>query len=241
MDVDGTLVDSEREGHRVAFNRAFATLGLPYSWSPEVYGCLLDTTGGRRRMAGFLREQGLEEADAEPLAGKAHRLKTRFFEELVLDGAVPLRAGVAELVQDLRDTGVPIHVATTGTRAWVEPLLARHFDRSTFGLVVTGSEVPTLKPAPDAYVAVLRRAGISPAGVVAVEDSRNGLRSAHAAGLRCIVAPNEYTHGDVSTAELVVSGFGPDAVRIGGLDAPLSRGRVTSATLDAVARAQLTW
>ena len=237
MDVDGTLVDSERDGHRVAFNHAFATLGLPYSWSAEAYGHLLDTAGGRRRIAGFLRDQGLADAEAESIAVEAHRLKSRFFELLVLEGAVPLREGVRDLVQDLRDAGVRLHVATTGSRSWVEPLLAHHFDRSTFELVVTGSDVTTLKPAPDVYSAVLRGAGLTPDGVVAVEDSHHGLLAAHGAGLRCVVVPNEYTHADVSAADLVVSSFGPDAEWISGVAVPLPGRRISRATLDAVASA----
>ena len=47
FDVDGTLADTERDGHRVAFNRAFAEAGLDWDWSPELYGRLLDVTGGK--------------------------------------------------------------------------------------------------------------------------------------------------------------------------------------------------
>ena len=62
FDVDGTLVDSERHGHRVAFNLAFEEFGLPYRWGEEEYGELLRTTGGRRRIDGYLRSKGVDEA-----------------------------------------------------------------------------------------------------------------------------------------------------------------------------------
>lgn len=237
FDVDGTLVDSERDGHRVAFNRAFEVMGLPYRWSAEVYGCLLATAGGQRRLAGYLREQGHGADEADVLAGGLHRLKTALFTELVLDGEIGLRPGVRALVEELGDHGVPLYVATTGTRTWVDPLLAHHFGQDTFELVITGTEVTTLKPAPDVYLELLRRAQLRPDGVVAIEDSVNGLRSAQGAGLACVVVPNEYTSGDVSPAALVLSGFGPGARRISGVDAPVLGGRVSPATLDAVATA----
>ena len=54
FDVDGTLADTERDGHRVAFNRAFAEAGLDWDWTPELYGRLLDVTGGKERIRHFL-------------------------------------------------------------------------------------------------------------------------------------------------------------------------------------------
>ena len=128
--------------------------------------------------------------------------------ELVQSGLIPLRAGVAEVIEELRHDAVPLHVATTGTRVWVDAVLAQHFPAGTFEVVVTGDDVATLKPAPDAYLEVLRRLGAGPEGFVAVEDSLNGLKAAQAAGLPCLVAPNEYTRGDISAADLVVDGFG---------------------------------
>jgi HAD superfamily hydrolase (TIGR01509 family) len=78
-----------------------------------------------------------------------------------------------------------MHVGTTGTRAWVEPLLDRVFgDR--FQTIVTGTEVPELKPSPAVYHEVLKRTGCSPEHTVAVEDSANGVRAAVAAGLHCL-------------------------------------------------------
>lgn len=235
LDVDGTLVDSERDGHRVAFNHAFEDAGLPYRWGVEEYGRLLRITGGRHRLEAYLREQGHEEGDAAELAGKLHESKTALFREMVQSGAVPLRPGVARLVADLRRAGVRTFVATTGSRAWVEPLLAHHFGPGAFELVVTGTEVTRLKPDPAVYDAVLDEAGLDPAGVVAVEDSANGLRSAQGAGLACLVVTNDYTRDhDLAGAALVVDGFGPGARRVAGAEAPLPDGTVTVDTLAAL-------
>lgn len=210
FDVDGTLVDSERDGHRVAFNEAFAEFGLPYRWDVDEYGELLKTTGGRHRLEGYLLKQGVDPDEAADLAVRLHRRKTDLFTELVESGAIPLRPGVADFIDDLKAHGIPRHVATTGTRQWVHAVLAQHFSADTFDVVVVGEDVETLKPAPDAYLEVLRRLDAAPDGYVAIEDSLNGLHAAHAAGLPCAMVPNDYTHGDISAADLIASAFGDD-------------------------------
>lgn len=237
LDVDGTLVDSERDGHRVAFNQAFEDAGLPYRWGVEEYGDHLRVTGGRRRIEAFLLEEGHDPGDAAEQARKLHEAKTGIFREMVRGGDVPLRPGVARLVAELDAAGVRLFVATTGSRAWVEPLLDRHFGEGAFELVVTGTEVTRLKPDPAVYEAVLQAAGLDTSGVVAIEDSANGLVAARGALLPCLVVTNDYTvHHDLTGAALVVDGFGPGAQRVAGADVPLPDGAVTVATLAALAR-----
>jgi HAD superfamily hydrolase (TIGR01509 family) len=241
FDVDGTLVDSEREGHRVAFNMAFSEAGLSHHWDVETYGRLLEITGGQRRLASFLREYGHDQHDADGLAAKLHRSKNRSLAEIIKSGGISLRPGVRTLVEGLRDHGIRMFIATTGSREWVVPLLGQHFEAATFELMVTGSDVERLKPDPEVYLKTLSIAGLTPSGVIAVEDSRNGLRSAHAAGLNCLVVVNDYTSDDdVTAAALVVDGFGPAARRLSGrMDVPIPGGTVTFETL--VALAGLSW
>lgn len=234
FDVDGTLVDSERHGHRVAFNEAFAVLGMPDRWGEEEYGELLAVTGGQRRLTAYLVGSGLSQSEAEPLAERLHRIKTGGFRDMARSGAVPLVPGVRRLVTGLQRWGVRLFVATTGSREWVEPLLDHHFGLSTFERVVTGADVASLKPEPDVYLEVLTGAQLDPARVVAVEDSSNGLRAAHGAGIACLVVRNDYTDPDVGDAELVVSGFGPHARIESGAPAPMPHGLVTIETLEAL-------
>lgn len=209
FDVDGTLVDSERDGHRIAFNRAFAELGLPDRWDEELYGRLLEVTGGARRIDTWLREQGMEEAERRRLVPRLHERKTALFQQLVTEGAIDPRPGVNELLDDLDAAGVRLAVATTGTRSWVEPLLDRLFGIGRFPVVVTGDDVPKRKPDPSAYLMALDGLGADPRAVVAVEDSEPGLVAARAAGLTCAVVVNDYTAGhDLTEADLVLDGFG---------------------------------
>lgn len=207
FDVDGTLVDSERDGHRVAFNAAFAEAGLPDRWEVEQYGKLLKVAGGAQRLAFWFEQQGRPAEEARELAHRLHRTKTRIMRQMAADGQIRARPGARELIERLRSHGVRLHVATTGTRAWVEPLL-KHAFGEPFDTVTTGTEVPVLKPSPAVYLDVLIQTGLSPDHAVAVEDSSNGVRSAVAAGLRCVAAQNAYTRtDDLSAAVLVADGL----------------------------------
>jgi HAD superfamily hydrolase (TIGR01509 family) len=209
FDVDGTLVDSERDGHRVAFNLAFEEFGLPDRWDEEEYGRLLATTGGQRRLHRYFSEQGMPEAERDDLVPKLHGRKTELFVAMAGDGSVPARPGVERLLDDLAAAGVPAAVATTGSRTWVEPLLDRLFGLERFRTVVTGDEAEERKPEPDAYLMALDHLGVTASQSVAVEDSDNGVRSARAAGLPVVAVVNGYTAGQaLEGAVLVMDGFG---------------------------------
>jgi HAD superfamily hydrolase (TIGR01509 family) len=213
LDVDGTLVDSERDGHRVAFNRAFEEAGLPDRWDAELYGELLEITGGDRRIKAYFERRGAPADEAAELARRLHPRKTEIFAEMARNGEIEPRAGVRELLEELEDAGVRLAVATTGTSAWVHPLLDRLFGAGRFELVVTAEEAPKLKPDPSAHLRALQGLGLAPAAAPAIEDSRNGLRAAKSAGLACVIVVNDYTREqDFEAADLVLDGFGvPDA------------------------------
>jgi HAD superfamily hydrolase (TIGR01509 family) len=209
FDVDGTLVDSERDGHRVAFNRAFDDAGLPYHWDVEQYGELLRVTGGAARIAFYLEQHGLGTNERQLLSRRLHSRKTEIFTDMVEFGQVPPRPGVGRLLAELQDAGVRLAIATTGTATWVHPLLDSVFGDSRFEVVVTSREASALKPDPEAYQLVLERLGVPACAAVALEDSRNGLLSAKAAGMACVVVVNDYSRDqDLSDADLVLDGFG---------------------------------
>ncbi|MFN2495816.1 MAG: HAD-IA family hydrolase [Pseudonocardiaceae bacterium] len=205
FDVDGTLADTERDGHRVAFNEAFAAAGLDYRWGVQEYGELLTLTGGRRRITRYLESRGHCAAEAAALAAELHQDKTRRFAALVRAGAIQARPGAAELISALRAEGVATAVATTGTEDCVLPLLDTLFGLDAFDVVVTGSEVTDLKPDPAVYREAMARLQVSPSGAVAVEDSANGVQAAVAAELRCVAVVNGYTRDqDLSGAVAVL-------------------------------------
>ncbi|HEY5318563.1 MAG TPA: HAD-IA family hydrolase [Solirubrobacteraceae bacterium] len=216
FDVDGTLVDSERDGHRVAFNRAFEEAGLPDRWDVELYGELLEITGGDRRIKAYFDRRGMPDDEASELARRLHPRKTEIFAEMARQGEIEPRPGIHELLSELEGAGVRLAVATTGTGAWVHPLLEKSFGPGRFEIVVTADEAPNRKPDPSAHLLAVERLGLGGAACAAapaIEDSRNGLVAAKAAGLACVIVVNDYTcEQDFEAADLVLDGFGaPDA------------------------------
>jgi len=210
FDVDGTLVDSERHGHRVAFNRAFEALGLPWRWDEHTYGELLHVTGGQRRIGGYLAGRGVPGAERAELVPALHARKTAILQAMVEDGAIEIRPGVARLLHELAGTGVALAVGTTGSRSWVEVLLDRLLPETSWDAVVTGDDVTHRKPDSEVFETALLRLGRArPSGCVVVEDSAEGLAAARAGGLACVVVVNGYTvDHDLAGADLVLDGFG---------------------------------
>ncbi|GAA0946552.1 HAD-IA family hydrolase [Pseudonocardia zijingensis] len=215
FDVDGTLADTERDGHRPAFNAAFAEHGLDVEWGAAEYGRLLTITGGARRIAADLRERGVAGDEADELAARVHRTKTALFTSLVTSGAIVARPGLPELVADLAAGGVRLAVATTGRRTWVEPLVDRLLAPHPVEVIVTGDDVADLKPDPEVYLRALAALGLEARDALAVEDSAVGLRAATAAGLATVVVTNGYTADqDFTGAAAVLPGFdGPEPLR----------------------------
>lgn len=193
FDVDGTLAETE-ELHRRAFNDTFAAIGVDWHWDRDDYRELLTTTGGKERIARFLRHQA---GDPAPMpVAEIHALKTARYVELMAAGQIELRPGIAQLIHEAQLAGVLLAVATTTSLPNVDALcravLRRPAER-IFEVVAAGDMVPAKKPAPDVYLLVLERLGLEAADCVVLEDSRNGLRAAKAAGLRCLVSPGFYT------------------------------------------------
>jgi HAD superfamily hydrolase (TIGR01509 family) len=201
FDVDGTLAETE-EGHREAFNRAFRDAGLPWSWDQEIYRKLLAVTGGKERIRYFIENFGAEGAPREGLdefIRALHANKTLAYTEIVKSGCLELRPGVRELITEARNRGYRLAIATTTTPANIDALLTATFAGAAQGLfdvICAGDSVPNKKPAPDVYLKALEELRLPAGSCVAIEDSRNGLLSAHAAGIATIVTPCLYTHGE---------------------------------------------
>lgn len=207
FDVDGTLADTERDGHRPAFNAAFAEHGLDVTWTAEEYGRLLTTAGGQRRIAADLKARGMGE-EADDIAVAVHTTKTALFRKSVIEGGIEPRPGLPELVEGLVDAGIRLAVATTGRRSWVDPLVTRLLGKDVPEVVMTGDDVTNLKPDPEVYLRTLEALRLPPHEVLAVEDSAVGLAAATAAGLATIVVTNGYTADqDFPGAAVVLPAF----------------------------------
>ena len=210
FDVDGTLADTERDGHRVAFNRAFADAKLDWSWDVETYGVLLKVTGGKERVRYFIEKfQPVFDVpvDLDGFIRKLHQSKTRHYVELLQTGAIPLRPGVERLLNEARSAGMRLGIATTTTPENVTALLAATLGPESidwFEVIAAGDVVPRKKPAPDIFLYALREMHLPAAECMAFEDSKNGLLSSMQAGLNTIVTVNGYTRNDKFDGAVIV-------------------------------------
>ena len=210
FDVDGTLSETE-ETHRKAFNRAFKHAGLSWHWNQDLYRELLGVTGGKERIRHFIENSGAEVVSQDKLdefIRTLHAEKTTAYTQMVTSGEVELRPGIRKLIADAKELGYRLAIATTTTPANIDALLATTFGsdgHDIFEVVCAGDSVPNKKPAPDVYLLALEKLGLPAERCVAIEDSRNGLLSSHAAGIATIVTPGIYTRDqDFSEAVLVI-------------------------------------
>ncbi len=215
FDVDGTLAETERDGHRVAFNQAFRDFGLPWHWPIGLYGQLLKIAGGKERIRYFIeRYQPLlsYSGDLNNLILELHRAKTAHFRALVLEHAIPLRPGVKRLIDEARGHQVRLAIATTSAKDNVIPLLETLLGPTSpqwFEVIAAGDMVPQKKPAPDIYHLVIRTMGLNPARCLVLEDSQQGLEASTAAGLTTVVTVNDYTRNHhLAAAKLVINHLG---------------------------------
>lgn len=220
FDVDGTLADTERDGHRIAFNRAFAQAGLDWEWPDALYGRLLEISGGKERMEHYLRHHVVRGAEPAPsllaLIPDLHAVKNRYYWEMLDRGEIGLRPGVARLLHEARGAGLRLAIATTTTGDNVRALLRNTLGAQAqgwFELIASADEVGDKKPSPAVYEYCLMRLGLAPEECVAFEDSENGLAAARGAGIPVIITVNGYTQdGDYREAELVLDTLGePEA------------------------------
>ncbi len=223
FDCDGVLADTERDGHLVAFNQMWRENGVNWQWSLEQYAEKLKIGGGKERMASLAKEADFRAAYAVPDSEPAwldtvagwHKRKSEIYKELIASGALPGRPGVKRLAEEALAQGWTLVVCSTSALSSVQAVLHYVMGEETarkFGGVFAGDVVKAKKPAPDIYNLAAEKLNLDPANCVVVEDSRNGLLAAVAAGMTCLVTYNEITRNeDFSEAAIVLSCLGdPD-------------------------------
>jgi HAD superfamily hydrolase (TIGR01509 family) len=219
FDVDGTLADTERDGHRVAFNAAFDEFGFNWHWDVATYGELLAITGGKERMRHYYDHypEASNITDdfkfrLDELIVELHKAKTRHYTELLSTGAIPLRPGVERLLTEARSAGLRLAIATTTTPENVTALLEHTLGRESidwFEVIAAGDIVPAKKPAADIYLYALDKMQLDADACLAFEDSANGIHSSQGANLTTIITVNDYTREhDFSGAALILDNMG---------------------------------
>ena len=199
-DVDGTMAETEGDGHRRAFNAAFAERGLPWRWSMAGYGELLQISGGEERLRHWLATAPPgapgDQTGQWAMAAELQERKQVHYGRIVAAGALAPRPGVVRLIQAAAAAGWRQWIVTTSSSRAVEALLCTQPFQplgSAFCGRVCGEDVTRKKPDPQAYGMALRQSGLAPRQVVALEDSPHGLEAARRAGLRCLVTPGRVT------------------------------------------------
>jgi HAD superfamily hydrolase (TIGR01509 family) len=221
FDCDGVIADTERFGHLPAFNQTFEEFGLPVRWSEEEYGVKLKIAGGKERMASLLTDEFVRQAhlptsseEQRKMLAEWHKRKTAIFKEIVQAGRLPGRPGIARIVGEAIANHWKLAIASTSAEESVRAILEHVVgqDHATHFEILAGDIIPKKKPAPDIYLLALERLRTSTEEAIVIEDSRNGLLAAIAAGLRCAVTLSSYTvNEDMQEAILVVSHLGdPD-------------------------------
>ena len=181
FDKDGTLHDTEKVFHE-AWKRAAEDLSVP-----DIEATIRDCTGVNLPDTAVYWGKKYPDIPFEVyLARRQHH-----FNEIVRDG-VPVKAGAVELLTYLKEQGYPIGLATsTPFETTMEHL--RRTDMTRFfapDALITGDMVKRGKPHPEIFLTAAARLGVDPAACIGVEDSNNGLRAVHAAGMRAVFVPD---------------------------------------------------
>lgn len=213
FDQDGVIIDTERDGHRVAFNRTFAEFGFDVEWGVEEYHELLQVGGGKERMTHYLQTKGfgveMEPDDVPDLIRRLHRRKTDIFVELIENGALRLRPGVRRIMEEAAGLGLTLGVCTTSNERAARAIARGMLAEIPFQFVLAGDVVQVKKPNPAIYLLALQKSGLQADQCVVFEDSHIGAVAAKAAGMHVVATTNLYTQNeDLSMADLVVSCLG---------------------------------
>jgi HAD superfamily hydrolase (TIGR01509 family) len=181
FDLDGLLLDTEQLWDEVREGLARERGGR---WSERAQAEMMGMSSPEwsRYMHDVV---GLRESPAEIAEEVVRRMEARYREKL------PLIPGAREAVERLAARW-PLGLASSSNRPLIDLALEQSGLARFFAVTVSSEEVARGKPAPDVYLEAVRRLGLEPARAAAVEDSANGIRSAHAAGLRVVAIPNAH-------------------------------------------------
>lgn len=217
-DMDGVLADTERDGHRVAFNQAFEENGFTDTvWDVDLYGRLLETGGGKERMTAYWNEKGewpFGEENRQDKVKELHLRKTDIFMDMIRQNQIPLRPGVARVVDAAIAADIRLAVCSTSNVDAVTNLVNTLLGakRAKYFSIFAGDMVANKKPAPDVYNMAVDEMQLDKDRCIIVEDSSIGFQAAKAAGICCIVTKSSYTKGeDFTGANLIVDELGDDA------------------------------
>lgn len=222
FDCDGVIAETERDAHRITFNKAFTSMGISSEWDVTTYGELLKIGGGKERMTKYFNDVGWPDAvvsNKEQFIKQLHLLKTEFFKEVLESGSVPLRSGVTRLMDEAFSNNIAVAICSTSSEDAVTTVARRLLgeDRLNKLTIFAGDVVSKKKPSPDIYLLASESLNVAPNRCWVIEDSEIGLKAAKSAGMKCLVTKSFYTKDeDFTLADVVINGLDQ------GLDGPVS-------------------
>ncbi|KAJ7945769.1 Haloacid dehalogenase-like hydrolase domain-containing protein [Quillaja saponaria] len=217
FDCDGVLVDTEKDGHRISFNKnskryrsycffvfflfLFHERELGVTWDVDLYGELLKIGGGKERMTVYFNKTGWPEKapkskeERKEFIASLHKWKTELFMALIEKKLLPLRPGVAKLIDQALAKVVNVAVCSTSNEKAVSAIVSFLLgpEQAEKIDIFAGDDVPRKKPDPAIYALAASTLGVDPSSCVVVEDSAIGLAAAKAAGRKCIITKRGYT------------------------------------------------
>jgi HAD superfamily hydrolase (TIGR01509 family) len=202
FDFDGVVVDSETHWDP-CMEELCAELCA--GWMPGGNARLLTGLNAHDTWLCLRSEYGLTLSEEEFMR------RIGLITDVIYGSKAGLNPGVERLIAQLRDEALPVGLATSSQRAWIDAGLKRLGLHASFDAFATGDEVGPGrgKPAPDLYLLAAQRLQVDPRRAVAIEDSRNGVAAAKAAGMVCVGLRNGTNDGqDLSAADIIVEGFG---------------------------------
>jgi len=220
FDQDGVVIDTEKDGHRVAFNETFKEFGYKFQWDVDKYHELLQISGGKERMRHYFHTEGVvpdvKPNEEDELIKKLHKRKTEIFIELIESGRLPLRTGIKRLMKEAMDKGLIVGICTTANERAANAIAKGMLKDIQFEFVLAGDVVSKKKPDPEIYLLALKKTGLKPEECLVIEDSRNGVLAAKEAGMYVVVTTNIYTENeDLREADIVVTCLGEPDVEEG--------------------------
>lgn len=184
FDFDGTIIDTETPWY-YAFRDAYKEYGVELTL--EQYSQCVGTNIYTFNPYEYLMtEKGLP-IDKDEFRARIHD------DHAVLMGKQQIRDGVLDYLNQAKEAGLRIGLASSSARFWIDKHLDELGIRDYFEVIKTADDVTNVKPDPELYLQALDALGVSPGEAVAVEDSPNGARAAAVAGMSCVVVPNELT------------------------------------------------
>lgn len=201
FDMDGVLIDSE-PFHQVVNEKIFANLGI--NLSEDEYHSFIGTT--HKDMWSTIKKrynlpQSVPELVNMQVSGNINYIKNEKIEPIKIKG-------VAKLLSKIARENIKTGIASSSPTEVIELVINKFRLSDYFSAVVGGEEIKKGKPSPDIFLKAAKRLDVNPSDCIVIEDSRNGVLAAKAAGMKCVGFKNPNSgNQDLGKADLVIDNY----------------------------------